>query len=246
MSNPFHEEDGPQPPRVLTAPLEIFANLRLLHQGRDPLVLTFKERNQHFQTYLVGIDREHGLIALDEMIPADGERYLQNEEPFRIEGLHEGVRIAWNCDSPVSIGEFEGARCYWSHMPKHVHYHQRRNTFRAQLGVSHNVAAKFLEANLTPELKGQLLDISATGCQLRFSGDIREQLQLGQVYECFSAQLPIGPLTTAVELRHAHHNDKVNMTFVGLRFHHMSGLEQRHVERFVYQLQREARRDDKN
>jgi c-di-GMP-binding flagellar brake protein YcgR len=32
------------------------------------------------------------------------------------------------------------------------------------------------------------------------------------------------------------------MTFAGLRFHRMGGLEQRQVERFVYQLQREARR----
>ena len=49
-------------------------------------------------------------------------------------------------------------------------------------------------------------------------------------------------MTTSAEMRHAYFNEKSGMTFVGLRFHRMSGLEQRQVERFVYQLQRESRR----
>ena len=68
------------------------------------------------------------------------------------------------------------------------------------------------------------------------------RLQPGEVYERFSAQLPIGGMTTSVEMRHAYFNEKSGMTFVGLRLHRMSGLEQRQVERFVYQLQRESRR----
>jgi c-di-GMP-binding flagellar brake protein YcgR len=51
-------------------------------------------------------------------------------------------------------------------------------------------------------------------------------------------------MTCAVELRHVQYEDKVDMTFVGTRFHRMNGLEQRQVERFVYQLQREARRTE--
>ncbi|MCY1534959.1 Flagellar brake protein YcgR [compost metagenome] len=51
-------------------------------------------------------------------------------------------------------------------------------------------------------------------------------------------------MTTAVELRHVQYEEKLDTTFAGVRFHRMSGLEQRQVERFVYQLQREARRFD--
>ena len=77
MSNPFIPDEGPQPPRVLKAPLEIFANLRLLQQGHDPLVIAFHERSQRFQSYLVDIDRAANRLVLDEMIPSDGERFLQ-------------------------------------------------------------------------------------------------------------------------------------------------------------------------
>jgi c-di-GMP-binding flagellar brake protein YcgR len=49
-------------------------------------------------------------------------------------------------------------------------------------------------------------------------------------------------MTSALELRHTQYDEKLDITFIGARFHRMSGLEQRQVERFVYQLQREARR----
>ncbi|MNF19052.1 Flagellar brake protein YcgR [compost metagenome] len=58
--------------------------------------------------------------------------------------------------------------------------------------------------------------------------------------------MPIGAVTTPVELRHVRFDDKLGMSFAGIRFHNMSGLVQRNIERFVYQLQREARRFEKD
>ena len=51
-------------------------------------------------------------------------------------------------------------------------------------------------------------------------------------------------MTTAIEVRHVIFDEKLAITFVGARFHRINGQEQRLVERFVYQLQREARRMD--
>ncbi len=244
VSNPFIVDDGPQPPKVLKAPLEVFAALRQLQENHDPLVITFHERTQRFQSYLVKVDRERGLLALDEMIPNDGERFLKNGETFRVEGFHEGVRVAWESRQEVQIGELEGARCYWSPLPTEAIYHQRRNAFRAPIKQAQLVNIELAGDKLTPSIKGQLLDISATGCKLRFPGDISKRLQSGQVYERFTAHLPFGAMTTSVELRHLQYEEKLDTTFAGMRFHRMSGLEQRQIERFVYQLQREARRDE--
>ncbi len=88
-------DDAPQPPKVLNTPLEIAANLRLLLESHDPLIITFHERAQRFQSYVIEVDRETNVLALDEMIPRDGERFLTNGESFRVEGFHDGVRIAW-------------------------------------------------------------------------------------------------------------------------------------------------------
>ncbi|WP_309137375.1 flagellar regulator YcgR PilZN domain-containing protein [Pseudomonas sp. LS44] len=243
MSNPFNPENGPQPPRILKAPLEIFANLRQLLQHHDPLVITFSERSQRFQSYLIEVDRERGILALDELVPNDGERFFNNGESFKIEAFHDGVRIAWE-GQQTQIGEFEGHRCYWSVLPTEVVYHQRRNAFRAPLKMTQMINIELAGAKLNPALKGQLLDISATGCKLRFQGNMSSQLQAGQVYERFTAHLPFGAMTTSVELRHAQYEEKLDLSFIGVRFHNMSGLEQRQIERFVYQLQRESRRDE--
>ena len=136
MSSPFSQEDGPQPPKVLKAPVEIVANLRQLQQNHDPLIITFHERNQRFQSYVINVDRDKDLLILDELVPNDGERYLANGEAFSVEAFHDGVRVAWKCEQSVRITEHEGARCYFSPMPLEVIYHQRRSAFRAPLKQS--------------------------------------------------------------------------------------------------------------
>ena len=246
MFNASSAEDAPQPPKVLTTPLEIASTLRMLQESHDPLIITFHERSQRFQSYLVDIDRESNMIALDEMIPRDGERFLLAGEPFRIEGFHEGVRIAWESNGTLAIDESNGGRCYRGTLPDEVVYHQRRNAFRAALKLAQLVNIELAGEKLKVPLSGKLLDISATGCKLRFDGDITSGLQLGQVYDRFLAALPFGSMTTSVELRYLHHEERIDTTFAGVRFHNMSGLVQRQVERFVYQLQREARRFDKD
>jgi c-di-GMP-binding flagellar brake protein YcgR len=246
VSNALNAEDAPQPPKVLSTPLEISSNLRQLQESHDPLIITFHERSQRFQSYLVDLDRESNMMALDEMIPRDGERYLLAGESYKVEGFHDGVRIAWESNGPFTIDESGGARCYRGSLPDEVVYHQRRNAFRAALKLAQLVNVNLDGEKLKAPISGKLLDISATGCKLRFEGDITDSLQLGQVYDRFNADLPFGKMTAPVELRYLHFEERISTTFAGVRFHNMSGLVQRQVERFVYQLQREARRFDKD
>lgn len=246
MSIALNADDAPQPPKVLSTPLEISGNLRQLQESHDPLIITFHERSQRFQSYLVDVDRDSNMIALDEMIPRDGERYLLAGESFKVEGFHEGVRIAWESNGPLTIDESGSSRCYRGKLPDEVIYHQRRNAFRAALKLAQLVDVDLDGEKLKTPISGKLLDISATGCKLRFAGDITCSLQLGQVYDRFMAALPFGKMTAPVELRYLHFEEKISTTFAGVRFHNMSGLVQRQVERFVYQLQREARRFDKD
>lgn len=246
MFNASNADDAPQPPMVLSTPLEISGNLRMLQDSHDPLIITFHERPQRFQSYLVNVDRENNCIAFDEMIPRNGERFLLAGESFRVEGFHEGVRIAWEGNGPLTIDESKDGRCYRGTLPIEVVYHQRRNAFRAALKLTQLVDVKLDGEKLKAPVTGKLLDLSATGCKLRFDGDITARLQLGQVYERFIAALPFGNMTAPVELRYLHFEEKINTTFAGVRFHNITGLVQRQVERFVYQLQREARRFDQD
>lgn len=241
MSNPFAEDGGPQPPQILKTTAEIHTTLKQLQDSHIPLLVRFAERKQRYQTYVIEINREKGWIAFDEVIPNDGERLMASGEAFHVEGHYEGVRIAWNNDHPVHIGELEDARCYWAPLPGQILYHQRRNAYRAPLTGLPIVAG--LSGNAIKPVEGRVLDMSATGCKLSFQGHLQGGLQTGQVYEQLSVKLPFGTITTAAELRHVVFDEKLDVTFCGMRFYRISGLAQRQIERFVYQLQREARRD---
>ena len=241
MSSSFNEEGGPLPPRTLKAPLEVSKALTQLKEDRDPLFLTFPERSQRIQSSIIEVDRERNRIIFDEMIPTDGERLLKNGETFHVEAFHEGVRITWECKSAVQFSEKDGARCYTTTLPPELVQHQRRSAFRATIKPSQAIKAELADSKYKLLLLGQLLDISGTGCKLSVPGDISQKVQTGQVYERLSAQLPIGKLNVQVELRHTHYNDKRDKTELGMRFFKASGNEQRLIERFVFQLQREAR-----
>lgn len=85
MSSAFNDESLPQPPKVLKTSVEIIAILRQLQQNHDPLIIQFKGRDLRFQSYLVEIDKDRARVALDEIIPNDGERFLKQGETFNIE-----------------------------------------------------------------------------------------------------------------------------------------------------------------
>lgn len=242
MSNPFFTDDGPQPPKTLTVPLEILATLRPLQANHIPLTIRFHDRGSRYQSFLVEIDRENGYLALDEIIPSDGERYMRSGEPFDVESFYEGARLAWTNTSPAEQGELDAMPCHWVGAPLELSYHQRRNAYRASL-LGQKVTARLDDAEQHLALEGELLDISATGCKLQLPGDQHQRLHPGALYDKLTAHLPFGTIETAVELRHVRYDEQRDRTACGLRFHQINGLQQRHLERYVNQLQRESRRN---
>jgi c-di-GMP-binding flagellar brake protein YcgR len=242
VSNPFAESDSQQASQTFKTPVEIQANLRVLQEGRDPLVIRFEGRDETFRSFLIAIDKDNGVYALDELMPNDGERFIADGVPFNAHGLHDGVKISWNYSHALRIGELNGAKCYWGYLPEAVVYHQRRNAFRVPLKITELVKVELGGKQLNGVLSGKMLDISATGCRICIAGNATSQVQSGLLYETFTARLPFGALTMAIEMRHCHYSESADMTFAGVRFHRVGGLEQRQVERFVSQLQREAKR----
>nr|BAJ12146.1 conserved hypothetical protein [Pseudomonas putida] len=112
--------DPAQRPKVLTAACASCETEMCIRDSHDPLFFSFHERSQRFQSYLVDVERDSNMIALDEMIPRDGERFLLAGEPFKVEGFHEGVRIAWESNGPLTIDESNGSRCYRGTLPDEV------------------------------------------------------------------------------------------------------------------------------
>jgi c-di-GMP-binding flagellar brake protein YcgR len=234
--------------QVLSTPLEIASTLQLLVERRAPLILTFPQQAKSFRTYLVQVDSDRHMLMLDEIISHDAAVFLEDGEPYRIEGSHGGVLIAWECSSSLRSCTRGGLRCYQMSMPHEVMYFQRRNAFRATLRLSQWIDI-FLDGDKLRRngaLRGRLLEISATGCRVSFDGNLEDQLRIGCIYERMSASAPLNVNLTMLEIRHLRYEARIDRTFAGVRFHNLSGPVQRKVQSFVNQLQREARRAEKD
>ncbi|WP_373186065.1 flagellar brake protein [Halopseudomonas sp.] len=245
MSTLFNQEAGPQPPRDVRSPIEILSLLKNIQQRRDPLRVTFPERTQKFQSFIVQIDTATKMLWIDEMIPRDGDRYATAGEAFRVDAWHEGVHMRWDCAGAQRL-MLEGVPTYCAPLPEEMIYHQKRGAFRAAVKRGMQLGLHLGHAKRDVSLDGTLVDISATGCKARFSGDCTSQLPPGDLFEHSWLELPeTGRLSTGIEIRHAHYGPDSNETQVGLMFHNPAAGAQRQIDRFVNFLQREARRLEK-
>ncbi|SDS67806.1 c-di-GMP-binding flagellar brake protein YcgR, contains PilZNR and PilZ domains [Halopseudomonas xinjiangensis] len=241
----FEQEVGPQPPRDVRSQIEITSLLKTLQQSRDPLMVTFSERAQKFQSFIVNIDSASGMLWIDELIPREGDRYVEQGESFRIDAWHEGVHMRWSCAGAQKV-VFENAPAYSAPLPADMIYHQKRGAFRAAVHRSLETKVGLIKQQRQHQILGELADISATGCKARFVGDLRNQVTPGELHEQSFVELPdAGRIGLTVEVRHIVYDEAAGESHVGLRFHQPPPSAQRQIDRYVNTLQREARRLEK-
>lgn len=242
MSGFFGEGSGPQPPKVLRSSIEKAGIFSQLCDQNKPLTLIFRDRNQRFLTYISAVDKQGSRIALDQLVPEEGQRMLSRGEPFRIDAYLEGVHIYWKSGLfTPAISQHEGYTVAWFQFPEEMIYHQKRNAFRARTLSDEPVQITLAGTGLDAALQGQVSDLSATGCKARLE-QAPPQLQLSQVLNDCRLTLPDGQISVATEIRHIKPGENNDTTTLGLRFLQLDGMSQRNIERYVNHLQREARR----
>lgn len=97
-------------------------------QARDTLTVTFTDRSQKFQSFIVNLDSNKGAIWIDELIPREGDRYANQGESFRIDAWHEGIHMRWNCPGASQV-MLDDAPAYAIPLPAELIYHQKRGAF---------------------------------------------------------------------------------------------------------------------
>lgn len=125
MSNLREQEAGPQPPRTIRSPLEITSHFKALLQSRDQLIISFPDRAQSFQSFMVAVDNGSRQLWIDEMVPTEGDRYISQGESFQIDAWHDGVHMRWRCPSAERV-MLENAPAYRAALPDEMFYHQKR------------------------------------------------------------------------------------------------------------------------
>lgn len=244
MSSLFQQQNGPQPPREVTSPIEVLSILKGLFNQRSSLQIRFDERSTQFQTFIVHVDNQY--VWLDELIPREGDRFMTQGESFRVDAWHDGVHIHWNAPAADCL-DYDESPAYRLPLPSQLTYHQKRGAYRASMppGIQAKLFLRHQKTRAT--LEGRVLDVSATGCQVTFEGDCSDQIKSGEEYTQSWLILPDGSrLDVILEARHLRFNENRDNSYVGMAFKKVDALTQRQIDRFVNFLQREARRLEKD
>jgi len=229
--------------RNLTNKQQIFSILSSVQKTRTPIAIKFEGSEKYYTSIILKTELDKDHLIIDEIAPEDGHLLALKNLPFSIRGSHGGVSLFFRPNVISGSSSENGIAFYSIPLPDEMTYQQRRGSFRAlvprQLATQATISS---DRQLQP-LKGRLFDISISGCRINFEGEVNQDFVRGDIFDQAEIILPDGnKLSYTLKLKHAFYGRENNETSCGFEFLDIDKIGQRLVDRFVYFLQREARR----
>ncbi|MHC1478785.1 flagellar brake protein [Frateuria aurantia] len=230
-------------PQYLTAPADIYLHLVRLRKSKAVILVSIGG-DRLYRTSLLQIDRDHGLVAVDEVVPLDGNRLLAVAGGLTLSAQSDAGPSFWHVPAgAVRGGVLEGLPCHWLPLPAEIRYMQRRRSFRASFLIGQAPPLTILDEDGRDVIVGEMLDISEHGCRFMIRAAVPPQwAALG-----FRLPVRIGPQGPAGfelvgEVRHAAELTRGEAFMVGLLFVDVVPAVTRHLSQLVVQAQRARRR----
>jgi len=227
----------------LTNKQQIFSILSSVQKSRTPITIKFEGSEKYYTSIILKTDLDKNHLIIDEIAPEDGHVLALQNMSFSIRGSHGGISLFFRHNIISGSNSENGIAFYSIPLPDKMVYQQRRNSFRALVPRALNTQASVTSDKHLQPLSGRLYDISITGCRINFEGEVNQGLVRGDIFELAAITLPDGDqLNYALKLKHAFYRRENDETSCGFEFLGIDKVGQRLVDRFVYFLQREARR----
>ncbi|RRJ85019.1 flagellar brake protein [Aestuariirhabdus litorea] len=231
--------------RLLTNPREIASYLKASSDHQEAVTVYFPAKEQGYRSLFVEIDLDRGEIELDSLAPTPGDSLMRNHEKFHVIGSVSGVQLRFDDNVLERLSQDkDGRQGYRIKLPQKVRYMQRRDAFRARIPYSTHIKAVLQDEELPNPLRARLVDISATGCRLVINKAELESLPLrnGSGFSSLKFQIPgSAEIDTMATVRNVLIREEVDEVQVGIEYCNLSGLNERYIDRFVNQLQRDSR-----
>lgn len=229
--------------RTITNAQQIYSILSAVQKARTPITIRFEGIDKYYTSIILKTDADDYSMIIDELAPEEGHELALQHASFSIRGSHGGVSLFFKPNMINGSGVENGIAFYRIPMPKEMIYQQRRNSYRALVPRALNVQCSLTSNSRPGTLSGRLHDISIGGCRVNFTGEVEPMLIRGDVFENVEITLPEGDkINYPLVLKHSSYSREINETSCGFEFEGIDKTGQRIVDRFVYFLQREARR----
>lgn len=229
--------------RTLSSKQQIYSVLSSVQKARTPITIKFEDQERYFTSLILRTELEEGYMIIDEIAPEEGHLFALERRPFSIRGSHNGISLFFRPNVIAGSGIQSNISFYKVPFPKEMIYQQRRGAFRALVARALQINASVTSAERNRTLAGRLYDLSVTGCRINFEGEINPELVRGEQFESCSIMLSDGKmLNCPLILRHTSYVREWDETTCGFEFVGLDKISQKPIDRFVYFLQREARR----
>jgi len=221
---------------LVTDPVRVAGLLQNLRAARSLLSVRISSGGAWFNSAIVKVDPEAGVVCLDELTPEEGHLRVGPGTHLRVVGLLQGVPVQFDL-VVQKVGSAEGIAFYLAPLPELVDYQQRRSLFRA-----HVPRQKTLRARLRNE-QGQTLTVQLLDVSLGGFGAIMPSfpplLPLEKI-EVESLELPGGEVISgSAEVRYIQDDHDPRRVRAGALFVNLHPQMQRVLLRAILSLERE-------
>jgi c-di-GMP-binding flagellar brake protein YcgR len=229
--------------RILKTPEEHYSVLRTIQDNRYPTTLNFHSHDKDYLTQVIKSDIKNRCFFIDELNPSSGHKFAAAKEPFDIITKLNGVEIIIKGASIVGAGKSESGMFYKLQFPEEILYLQRRHAFRVSIPEDHDVYAEIRSDSQASTSHAEVIDVSATGCRLMLKHMPTPPFEQGETLPVFMLKISRNiQVEGEAELRFLSYNEEEDYYSLGIELKELFGLGHRTMERFVNELQREARK----
>lgn len=160
-----------------------------LQSQRQIIEIKLNNNHRSYQTLIMAIDVQRGIIWLDDLFPS--QHLLDVGDEISLRHNRNGKQLSFS--SPVvALGKHYGASGLAILLPEDAQYESRRQNSRFDVSHKNLTTVKIRQAGYDASF-GTLQDLSLGGLRLRVAGNLLGQLQHGEL-------LPVCELKLSDEL----------------------------------------------
>jgi c-di-GMP-binding flagellar brake protein YcgR len=221
------------------SPKFILSVLKKLKNRHSTLTVYFNGDKKQYVTMVIDVDKNKKQFLLDEMVPREGHKKASYGDPFRLTASDNGIAIIFKAKVRNTITK-DNTQCYLVDFPENIEYKQRRKAYRVPINADNNVPIQINH----PEYKWdnlQMKDISFTGTAFVVKDqNLENQIKINDALE----QLIITTkenksIYLKLEIRRVYYMEREESTLIAGRFIDLTHNQQRSIELFVSELERE-------
>jgi flagellar brake protein len=228
-------------------PKEICQILRELRKSKAILNVSFNHGHDQCLTNIIGVDAEKYVVYLDVGLDAGFNRRLLDSNHM-IFTKDDGIRVRWT-SAKIALVKLKDGEALKIALPKSLIRLQRREFFRCPTPVANPLLCHIpyrhpLTPNVVDEMELMLLDVSLGGIGTVLSGPLPPVVEVGTVFEDCKLKLPeFGEISISLSVRNVKEitlKSGAHRHRIGLQFAELSKVDERIIQRYVFNLEREA------